>query len=365
MLAIGVTTNRRTTLLADAVAARGGRFAVIDWKELLTDAGLDRLVRAAAAHRWCKLDSPGEDAALADALIRRGWHLDGKPCPAPEPLRHGELAHGRWWFLGFADLLNRVHERLATIASLRLVNPACEIVGMIDKWTCQQYLVAAGATIPAPLGTLASYDAFDAQHPPDAAPRVFIKARYGSSASGVIALQRHRDGRLVASTSARCGDDGRMYNHLRVARHTDRATVARLVDAIAAQGAYAERWVAKPRAPVAQGQSHDLRVVAFRGRPRQRIARLSASPLTNLHLGNRRAAPDWHGDAEHAALDRASAAAARAFPRSGSIGLDVIVRGGDAVVLEANAFGDLLPGLVHEGRTTYEDQAALAMADER
>lgn len=365
MLAVGVVANRRIALLAGAVAARGGRFAAIDWKELLTDAGLDRLAGAAAAHRWCKFDSPGEDATLTDALIRRGWRLDGERGPPPEPLRHGELAYGHWWFLGFADLMRRAGERLAGVASLRLVNPAADILDMTDKWICQQRLGAAGVAVPEPFGTIEGFDAFDARHPPDAAPRVFVKARYGSSAAGVIALQRHRDGRLVATTSARIGDDGRVYNHLRVARHTDRATIARLVDRLAAQGAYAERWVAKPRAPVGTGLSHDLRVVAFGGRPRQRIARMSATPLTNLHLGNRRAAPDWHGDAENAALDGASAAAASAFARSHSIGLDMIVRGREAIVIEANAFGDLLPGLVHEGRTTYDDQAWLAAADER
>jgi len=193
---------------------------------------------------------------------------------------------------------------------------------------------------------------------------VFVKSRYGSSGAGVLALQRHPDGRLVAATSARCGNDGRVYNHLRVARYTDRMTIARLIDHFAAQDAYAEHWIAKPRTPVARGLQHDLRVVALHGLPRQRIARLSASPLTNLHLGNRRAAPDWHGGAEHTALAQACAAASRAFAHSGSIGLDVIVRGSDAVVLEANAFGDLLPGLAYDGRTTYEDQAALAHADE-
>lgn len=365
MLLVGVAANRRTALLSGAVAAWGGRLAVRDWKTLAGDAGLDALECSARAHRWCKLDSPGEDAGLTDALVLRGWQLDGERTSAPDPLRAGELVCGRWWYLGFADLVSRVAARLAAVPGLRLLNPAGEILRMVDKFTCQLALRDAHADVPPLLGEIAGYDDFDGRFPAADAPRVFIKARYGSSAAGVIALERHRNGRLVAATSARFGDDGRVYNHLRVTRHTDRAVVARLVDRIAAQGAYAERWVPKPRVPGSRELHHDLRVVAFLGAPRQRIARLSASPLTNLHLGNSRAAPDWHGNVEAVAVATASARAAAAFPHSHTIGLDVIVRGGVAVVLEANAFGDLLPGLAHEGRTTYDDQAALVTADER
>lgn len=365
MLLVGVAANRRTTLLHDAIAAHGGRMAVSDWKTLFTDAGLDALEHSAGAHRWCKLDSPGEDAGLTDALVRRGWQLDGERVAAPEPLRTGELAYGRWWYLGFAELVRRVGARLAAVPGLHLINPVEEILRMVDKFTCQLALRDARADVPPLLGEIAGYDDFDARFPAADAPRVFVKARYGSSAAGVIALERHRDGRVVATTSARSSDDGRVYNHLRVVRHTERSVVARLVDHVAAQGAYAERWIAKPRVPGSRELHHDLRVVAFRGMPRQRIARLSASPLTNLHLGNARSAPHWHGDAEAAAIAAAGAGAASAFPHSHMIGLDVVVRGAEAVVLEANAFGDLLPGLVHEGRTTYDDQAALVTADER
>jgi len=365
MLLVGVAANRRTALLGAAVSAQGGRLAVVDWKTLLDDAGLDALERRAQGHRWCKLDSPGGDAALTDALIRHGWRLDGAVAPEPLPLRHGELSSGRWWHLGLADLLARVAARLDATPGLRLLNPVGDILRMVDKWSCQHALQEARADVPRLLGTIASYDDFDTRFPAAEAPRVFVKARYGSSAAGVIALERHHGGRLVATTSARFGDDGRVYNHLRVTRHTDRATVARLVDRLAAQGAYAERWVAKPRVPGSRELHHDLRVIAFRGRARQRIARLSATPLTNLHLGNARAAPDWHGRAETAAVDAASTRVAAAFPHSHSIGLDLVVRGGEAVVLEANAFGDLLPGLAYEGRTTYDDQAAMMVADER
>jgi hypothetical protein len=106
-------------------------------------------------------------------------------------------------------------------------------------------------------------------------------------------------------------------------------------------------------------------VVASCGKARQRIARLSRSPMTNLHLGNRRAAPEWLSDSQSLALEHSISRAASAFPDSRCIGFDVSLRDRSLCIFEANAFGDLLPALQYEGATTYDDQARLVSADER
>jgi D-alanine-D-alanine ligase-like ATP-grasp enzyme len=50
--------------------------------------------------------------------------------------------------------------------------------------------------------------------------------------------------------------------------------------------------------------------------------------------------------------------AAQAFPASHVIGFDIVAHRGEAHVLEANAFGDLLPGLHWRGHCTYTAQWA-------
>jgi hypothetical protein len=173
---------------------------------------------------------------------------------------------------------------------------------------------------------------------------------------------------MAAYSSARMDAQGVIYNHLRITRYTERGAIAALVDALALQGAYAERWVPKPPVPGDRGACYDFRVVASGGKARQRIARISRSPLTNLHLGNGRSRPHWLGSSEIEALEEAVERAAAAFPGSRSIGFDVCLLGREAFILEANAFGDLLPGLRHpdaaDGLTTYEDQARLVSAGE-
>ena len=75
--------------------------------------------------------------------------------------------------------------------------------------------------------------------------------------------------------------------------------------------------------------------------------------MTNLHLGNRRAFPAGLDSTQGEAASLAVAAAA-CFPDSLCVGTDVLLDGrGRAYIGEVNAFGDLLPGLMHQGDDAY------------
>ena len=356
MLLIGSASSRRSQLLEAAAREIGLRVSVIDWRNVLRDDAA-----LGDGHVWCKIDPPSDDSQTVDAFIQEGFRLSQAVSPAPRPLRHGELAYMHWWYAGFMAALSRLEQRLP---GLRLFTPTKQIALMCDKLACQRHLVNNNIDVPALLGEVSSWHAFEAKHPPAEAPAVFIKSRYGSSAAGVVALRRHRDGRIRAYSSARLASDGDLYSHLKISVYSQREEIKALVDALAEQGAYAEHWIPKPRAPVAPDANYDLRVVAFCGRPRQRIARISRSPMTNLHLGNRRSSPHWLGARQIDALERTVSRAASAFSPSLSIGFDVVLNSERAQVLEANAFGDLLPGLQFDGAGTFDDQVRRVRLDE-
>ncbi|TDR46603.1 hypothetical protein DFR29_103137 [Tahibacter aquaticus] len=359
VLLLGHAASRRSQLLQQACARAGVALDLLDWNAFLAAPALLAQRLAQGRHRWLKIDSPGEDADCAQRLRLLGWQAGDRAAAPPSPVLHGELATQHYWQAGFGQALGWIDAAVAGAAAPpRLLNSTAGIRGMTDKWQCQRTL-AAHVPVPPLLGLLHSLEQLDAQWPAGDWPRVFLKPRYGSSAAGVIALQRHRDGRLSAYSSARRDASGRVFNHLRVSRYSRRSDIAALVDAIAAQGAYAEAWVRKPRAPSPQRGHYDLRVVAHAGQARQRVARISRSPMTNLHLGNARAQPDWLDPHRQASLARTIAAAAQAFPGCHSIGFDAIVTPHGTTLLEANAFGDLLPGLRHDGCETYDDQASL------
>ncbi len=358
MVLVGQPDHRRTHLLQAALGRRGMPPArVVDYAKLLAEP--QHLVDALTDRSPLKLDSPGESAALHDALLRRGWVCGGERGTPPAPLAHGELAHQHHWYAGFADLLMSLQQ---IAGDARWLNPPDDILRMCDKWRCQQAFAAAGIAIPPPLGPIDGYDDLQRRMTDSDCDRVFIKARYGSSAAGVVAYRMHRDGSEIAYASTALVEDANgvhLYNTLAPQRYSARRTIAALIDTLALQGAYAERWIAKPRASGHAGHHFDLRVVTFDGEPRQRVARIADRPTTNLHLGNRRGDPQaLLTPAGMASVEDCARNAATVFARSAMIGFDIIPGREICRVLEANAFGDLLPDLQWHGADTYDDQAA-------
>ncbi|WP_172437370.1 STM4014 family protein [Lysobacter enzymogenes] len=360
---IGPRGSRRLRGLQQALRERGVAAAEeLHYEDLLAAPQRAAEQIAARPRALVKIESPGEAPALHAVLIERGWRALGAVGAPPQPLEHGELAHQHHWYAGFRELLQALPARAGYL------NPPDDIAGMSDKLACQRRLRAQGIAIPPLLGEIDGYESLQALLREHDAGQVFVKARYGSSGAGVLAYRRNRGGREAAYGSAELSEDGgraRVFNSLKPRRYDDGARIARLIDAIAAQGAYVERWIPKPRAPGSEGDRYggahyDIRAVALDGFLRHRVARVGRGPLTNLHLGNRRGAlAHWLDDAAMHALETATQQAAMAFPRSRMIGFDLILREGRSWVLEANAFGDLLLDLPWQGLSTYQDQALL------
>ena len=348
---LGVAASKRTRGLQAARAALGRVPArIVEWRDWLASPSL--LDDALAAGGRLKLEPPGDDVQAHAMLVARGAARLGRAACAP--LQHGELCGTDVWFAGFEDALAQLEAQLAAHPRADVVNAPSEIALMTDKWHCQQHLAARGLPTPALLGRVAGFDEFDALLRRHGVDRVFLKSRYGSSAAGVVAYRRNARGDEQATTSAHLVetlDVPRLFNDKRIRTYTRRAEIVRVIDLVAAQDAYVEAWVGKPRC----GAGHfDLRVLALAGAPAQRVARVGLRPMTNLHLDSRRADPaTLMSDTELALMEHTTRQAAAAFPRSRVIGFDLVVRGARAAVLEANAFGDLLPGLLWQGQNAW------------
>lgn len=362
-LLIGPRGSRRLRGLQQALRERGlGAAEELHYEALLDDPGLAFEAIARRPHALVKIESPGEAPRLHAALIERGWRRLGEPAPRPRELEHGELAYQHYWFAGFRDLLD------ALPAQANYLNPPDDIAGMSDKLACQQRLRAHDVATAPLLGRIDGYAHLRELMREHACAQVFVKARYGSSGAGVLAYRCNRQGGEALYGSAELVETGsageatvRVFNSLKPRRYGDSRRIARLIDAIAAQEAYAERWIAKPRAPDGGAGHYDIRTIALDGRARHRIARIGRGPLTNLHLGNRRVElDDWLDADAMRTLDAATERAATAFAGSRMIGFDLILREGRAWILEANAFGDLLLNLQWQGLSTYQDQAGMA-----
>lgn len=337
---VGNPDNRRVTLFRAAARAAGlADPDVLPWLSVVSGAPI-----ALAEGAWVRIDSPGEDAEVDRRL--RG---------AAVPAEHGEIVGLAAWYRGFARALDRVADA-ARAAGARLLSDPAEILTMFDKRACHATLTAAGVPVPEALPTPAGYAELRRSMAQRGWRRVFVKAAHGSSSSGVLALQT--DGRRVrAETSVELAEH-RLFNSLRVRRYENERDVAAIVDALAPDGLHVERWF--PKVGLG-GRVVDLRVVVIAGRASHTVVRASLGPMTNLHLGNERAdlaaLRSAAGPAYADAL-RTCERAAACFPGSLQVGVDLMFSPGFRrhAVAEVNAFGDLLPGLLVDGRDTYAAQ---------
>ncbi|GHJ45215.1 hypothetical protein Cs7R123_25570 [Catellatospora sp. TT07R-123] len=375
---VGNPGNRRVALFLDAVRAAGLPAPhVVPWHAVAAGAPF-----GFPAGSLVRVDSPGEDAEV-DRLLRG----------AAEPARHGEIIGLRAWYGGFGRALTRVADAAARDGAVLLHDPA-EIGVLFDKARCHARLSAAGVPVPPALpvpeldaAAAAAAAAADSGGPDSAGDaggagsgtssradgawaglraamreagwhRVFVKTRHGSSSSGVLAVQV-AGARCQAVTSVELAADG-LFNSLRVRTYRDERDVAAIVARLAPEGLHVERWF--PKAGFG-GRTIDLRVLVIGGRPAHTVVRASRHPMTNLHLGGVRgdlaavraaAGPHWD-----AAMDSCARAAA-CFPGSPHVGVDLMFGPGwrRHAIAEVNAFGDLLPNLLHDGRDTYTAQLA-------
>jgi hypothetical protein len=377
VLIVGNLGNRRVTGFVDALARRGWPPPILrSHRELLGEP--ERLLELPDEPLFVRLESVGEDPQVERRLLERGAAAlpDDATCErlsAAElgrmAVRHGQLLAPRQHHAGLLDYLDALDRVFAARPSWRVLNPIADLRALFDKRETSRRYAAAGIPVPEPLPGLAAITCADDLRAAMAAqrwPAVFVKLSCASSASG-LALYRHIPTRpagerdMVLTTVAQT-EAGR-FNSLRLRRLHDRSEVDALLDWLIGEGVQIERAISKARLG---GRVFDLRVLVVTrsnadavGEPAFCVVRQSRHPITNLHLGGER------GDLEavqrllspgvwSAAMD----SCVRAFSCHGClhVGVDLMfeadLRGHR--VLEANAFGDLLPGLMRAGKSVYE-----------
>ncbi len=324
------------------------RPSCIDWLDVIRDGPgiLDQVPK----HARLRIDSFGQRGEVIASLIRHGG---GNEFP-----QRGEILSLDHQYLGLCRVLRDLNDWSLNRYDVEFDQQPGEIAIMFDKWaTHRRMLPHRPKTVLLPTERSLFHDELR-QFIRDCRGRVFVKPRYASSASGVCCyrISNHRQQLIAPIEIMRDAGRVRLFNSLRVRSYTCPRDIQDIFSVLAPQGMVAESAVNKARV---DGDRFDLRVVVISGRADHLVARQSASPITNLHLGNARASLDMVTEAVgserlEACRQLALHAAAR-FPGTRYCGVDVLLpRTGIPLVCEVNAFGDFLPNLVAAGRTVYE-----------
>ncbi|QLG11355.1 STM4014 family protein [Deinococcus sp. D7000] len=294
-----------------------------------------------------RFESPGEDIQTELALAELG----GGP---PVDLAAGELAPSRAWYAGFSQVLRELDAQLQGAPPHTRMQNTDHILTMFDKPATHARLQKVDVPAPEAVPEIQSFAGLMHAARERGWSRLFVKLAYGSSGSGIVALQWTKQ-RVSAITTVR-QEGGRLFNSRRLIKLENWAGVGALIDALAPHRLHVERWL--PKASFGGG-TIDLRVVVIGGRAQHALVRTSRGPITNLHLGNARgdieALKAELGAERWADVGRTAETALAAFPGALYGGVDLLLTPGwkRQAVLEVNAFGDYHRGVLADGRDTY------------
>jgi glutathione synthase/RimK-type ligase-like ATP-grasp enzyme len=350
---IGNPENRRVTAFCATLKQLGSTdpnvISYVDWLS-----GKQR--PPVSPESIVKIDSPGENETVRALLVARG-----KGTTTTKPAEHGEIKDMRPWYTGYCSWLQEMQTLMQEQPAMQVMNDPAAIQLQFNKPACQSFLQQHGIPVPARLPGFTHYDELVQHMQQQNRHKVFIKPAHASSASGVIAFRRsgHRVQAVTAAEMVTAKNGLQLFNSLKVLTYTNESDIAVLVNRMVAENIFAEEWL--PKATI-NDRFFDVRVLVIGGRARHTVIRTSTHVLTNLHLGNRR------GDLNELAaiignnklqeIKQLAEQAAACFPQSLYMGIDLLLTADlrKTVVLEINAFGDLLPGLTDEGETCYEAQ---------
>lgn len=296
-----------------------------------------------------RIESPGENFEVEKEILKRGGVNEADSIQ----YERGRIVHPGKWFIGFSTLMNQI---LQDAPNARWFNHPEDIITMFDKPRCKKLLPHA---IP-PLPSFSSYDDFFEFVQTQPRKRYFIKLNYSSSASGIIAYEfnarQNRERGISTIEFIHENGENKFFNSLIIRKYSQKNELKTIIDFLFSEGAFVEPWIAKA---THENQTYDLRVLGIKSKRHHSIGRLSRSPMTNLHLGNKRCSTDqlnisqkqWHE------IDQIVEYTMTHFHRSLYAGLDIILPDGEdrsPILLEVNAFGDLIPQLLFEGKNSYE-----------
>jgi len=367
---IGNAGNRRIDLFQQALAGRGLPLAqLVTYRDLI--AGRVTLPEVVTPGSILRIESPGKDSEVERDLLIAGANVPDDPAFARISgaevqrllLEKGRMLYPRQWYLGYCQVLAAIERQRALCPPHTLMNHPADIAVMFDKRVCHRRMRAAQIAVPRSLGPVRSYDELIATMGRERCPRVFVKLAHGSSASGVVALQVSERQQLATTTVelVQAGGELQLYNSRRLRTYRDTREIARLIDGLCHHCVHVEQWL--PKAGIDE-RTCDLRVVVIAGRIRHVVVRLSRGPMTNLHLLNARGSFEAvlarMGLEAWASACQTCLHAMACFPQSLYAGIDLLISPGYQrhAVLEINAFGDLLPGVLLEGEDTYSAEIA-------
>jgi hypothetical protein len=357
-LVIGNPEHRRVREFTAALSAQGEPAPlVVAWRAIVADPGA--LERVPDEPTIVRIDSFGQDFEVERALLARGFadaRASGAQTIPPAaidglPEDRGRILAPRQHHFGFERVLADVERVLRSKKEWLILQAPASIRDLFDKRVTSRRYAELGIPVPRALPDAGSREELDSAMRAADVRCVYVKLSCASSAS-CLAIY---DGESL-KTTIEIGTLHRLYNSRKIRSYTRSSDVEYLLSFLLREGSHVEARV--PKATL-DGAWFDCRVLVIAGEPAFTVVRTSPHEITNLHLGGKRGDPVALARAvPHEVHEAALESARRVFGAHEClhVGVDLMFEEGFTGhrVLEANAFGDLFPGLTRDGLSVYE-----------
>jgi hypothetical protein len=311
---------------------------------------------------YLRIESPGSQLPVVRQLMLDGAHAaeaSGFSTYSTKQIQDAELEHGEFiaphqFYYGLRQRLRGLQELLDQYPIAGCLNHIPDILTFFDKQATHQRLAQQGISVPTALYDIQNYADLRERMQQAGLREVFIKTRFGSAASGIIALKTAGE-KVLARTTIEVAK-GRFFNTRRLQQISNESALASLVDSLCQWGVHCENWLPKARI---NNMNTDCRLIVVNGKPDFAVLRKSQTPITNLHLLNERANIE---ELTHALPDdtwpqvlNTARKLAGLFPKSFHFAPDIAVHQDlqSHSVLEINAFGDFIQNIQHQGMNSY------------
>lgn len=360
-LIIGNLENRRVTLFQQALSDLNQPIPYL-FSHLSLIHSPEKLLAIPDQPLLIRIDSMGENAELEYALLKLGYQArlqeneqDALSCEVLEQRAYqfGELLAPRQLYLGFVDYLKKLAQIFQQRPQWKLLNNINDIIMLFDKRMASRYYQSLNIPIAESLENINDIESFRMAFIENNWRGAFIKLHSGSSASGLAYYTNNNNHEMLMTTLLY--KNGCWFNSLKVRRINNKQDIDVVLNFLFSQGVHIEKNIPKARLDNA---FMDCRILVIDNIAAFMVVRQNKHLITNLHLGG------WRGNIEnlHAKVDKKDFEAAMQTcitvyqaHKSLHIGIDLLFTPDfkQHYIIEANAFGDLLPNLTYQGHSVY------------
>lgn len=342
ILLIADTKGRRAEHFIKAMEKLEISYIFLPWKEFLLNR--DKIEGLCSEDTIIRIEPPEKDIELYREFLKLG---DSSRQWDNIDLTDFKIVSPSIWYKGFSLIMNELKEK-----NLKFMNHPEDILVMMDKKKTYEKLKDSmdGFSLAKSIENISSYEELKKRFGTKGA-KVFIKLRYGSGGIGVIAYEYNPILKRERAYTTLKESKGSFYNTYKVSKYTSSEKIKPLIDWVISEGAHIEEWITKPRL---KEKRFDVRGIYINGRLAYSLARLSTTPITNLHLKNERIAGDEVFTLEQKTrIEKALIGAMKSFPKSFYSGTDIIITEEKAYIIDVNPFGDLMHHLLESEENLY------------